>query len=72
MLEEILENAKKYEITQEEALYLFRETKTSDKMLQLFQSVHLKQQTKSCSEMQGQEIVLRKEIKLAETIGQTL
>ena len=36
-LEEILENAKEREITREEALYLFRETRTYDKTLQLFQ-----------------------------------
>ncbi len=37
MLEDILENAKKCKITREEALYLFQETRTYDKMLRLFQ-----------------------------------
>ena len=35
-IEEVLETAKEREINREEALYLFRETKTYDKMLQLF------------------------------------
>ena len=36
-LEEVFETAKEREINREEALYLFRETRTYDKMLRLFQ-----------------------------------
>ncbi|WP_305064526.1 radical SAM protein [Methanococcoides sp.] len=36
-LENILENAKEREISREEALYIFRETRTYDKMIRLFQ-----------------------------------
>ena len=36
-LEKIFEKAKEHEISREETLYLFRETRTYDKMLQLFQ-----------------------------------
>ena len=36
-IEEVLETAKEREINREEAMYLFQETRTYDKMLQLFQ-----------------------------------